>query len=441
MKPILFFLTLLLLFAFTLPQGSGRAKLERNRAKLLRQMQSVRSNLAMTTQKKASVQENYTKIQTKLEAKKEALSEVGDVLADVDETIDRNTMVIDSLKQALSTFEAEYRRTIRHAFRMKVNHSFLHFLLSSEDFNMLSQRLRYIAHYDRYRKYQLHLIEATRHSLEDKNVALENKKEVKSLVFEKIETQTNQLSEELSEKETKLNSLKIQEKELASTLAIQQQKHEKFNVAIEEMIRNEIDLHRRAARRAEILEERRVAAARIEAERLANLNTKKTRSRRKKILENQTNNTEIVRATPRTIPETPESRTLSDDFRNNQNRLPWPVQKGSISRPFGTQMHPTLRNIEIQNNGIDLNTPEGAEVSAVFKGKVVGVQFIPGFNYMVMLQHGSYYTVYSNLTKISVRRGDSVQTSEKIGKIGAGDLHFEVWQQRNRLNPSKWLAR
>ncbi|MEY4904100.1 MAG: hypothetical protein RLZZ292_1915 [Bacteroidota bacterium] len=439
MKTILSFLFLLSLLAFTLPQGNDRAKMERNRAKLLKKMQSVKSELATTTKSKASVQENYKQIQTKLEAKKEALSQVEEVLADVDETIDRNHSVADSLREDAAAFRAEYVQTVRHAFRATISHSFLHFLLSSDDFNTLSQRLRCVAQYDRHRKRQLHLMAGTQQQLEEKIAFLENKKEAKFIVFEKIENQTNQLNEELEEKENKLKTLKTQEKELSNTLAEQQQKHEKFNISIEEMIRSEIDMHRRAARRTEILAERRAEAARIEAERLANVRNKKTKKQRIKTQEAPTETEGITSRRP--IPETPESRTLSDDFRNNQNKLPWPVRSGNISRSFGTQQHPTLRNVEIRNNGIDINTPEGAEVTAVFKGKVVGVQFIPGFNYMVMVQHGAFYTVYSNLTRVNVRRGDAISTNEKLGKIGSGDLHFEVWQQRERLNPTKWLAK
>ncbi len=442
MKNLMYFVFLLSLFAFAfaLPQGNDRVKMERSRAKLLKKMQSVKSKLATTSKSKASVQENYKQIQTKLEAKKEALSAVEEVLADVDETIDRNQSVVDSLKEDAVAFRAEYVQTVRHAFRATISHRFLHFLLSSDDFNSLSQRLRYVAQYDRHRKKQLRFMGATKQQLEEKIALLENKKEVKSVAFEKIENQTNQLNEELEEKENKLNSLKEQEKELASTLAVQQQQHEKFNISIEEMIRSEIDAHRRAARRAEILAERRAEVARIEAERLANLRTKQTHKKRIKAQEEVA--TESAKTTSRyPIPETSESRTLSDDFRSNQNKLPWPVRSGSISRSFGTQHHPTLRNIEIRNNGIDINTPEGAEVTAVFKGKVVGVQFIPGFNYMVMVQHGAFYTVYSNLSRVNVRRGDTILTNEKLGKIGSGDLHFEVWQQRERLNPTKWLAK
>ncbi len=439
MKNLLSFLFLLSLFAFALPQGNDRAKMERNRAKLLKKMQSVKSELATTSKTKVSVQENYKQIQTKLEAKKEALLQVGDVLADVDETIERNNRVVDSLKEDVKVFRAEYVQTLRHAFRATISHRFLHFLLSSEDFNRLSQRLRYVAQYDRHRKRQLHFIRATQQQLVEKIALLENKKEVKEVAFEKIENQTNQLNEELEEKENKLKALKTQEKELVNTLAVQQQQHEKFNVSIEEMIRSEIDTRRRAARRTEILASRRAEVARLEAERLANVQTKKATKKRLKTRE-ETSNVEVT-ASRRPIPETPESRTLSDDFRNNQNKLPWPVRSGNISRTFGTQHHPTLRNIEIRNNGIDINTSEDAEVTAVFKGKVVGVQFIPGFNYMVMVQHGAFYTVYSNLTRVNVRRGDVISTSQKLGKITNGDLHFEVWQQRERLNPTKWLAK
>jgi len=137
----------------------------------------------------------------------------------------------------------------------------------------------------------------------------------------------------------------------------------------------------------------------------------------------------------------------SADFRRQRGRLPWPVPSGFVSRGFGRQRHPTLKNIEITNNGIDIRTDENAAVSAVEGGRVAGVQFIPGHNYTVVIQHGDYYTVYSNLTESNVQKGDNVRAGHVLGRVSANnitgttELHFEVWREKERLNPAVWIKK
>ena len=134
-------------------------------------------------------------------------------------------------------------------------------------------------------------------------------------------------------------------------------------------------------------------------------------------------------------------------FRQNKGRLPWPVEGGFIARGFGRQKHPTLKNIEITNNGIDIRTDEAAAVRAISDGTVAGVQFVPGHDYTVIIRHGNYYTVYSNLSETSLSKGDAVRAKQPIGRVssnpitGASELHFELWHQKERLNPVGWIKK
>ena len=93
---------------------------------------------------------------------------------------------------------------------------------------------------------------------------------------------------------------------------------------------------------------------------------------------------------------------MTGDFKNNQGRLPQPVENGLVTRRFGKQQHPTLPGVQITNNGIDIRTERNAKVFSVFEGKVVSKQFIPGYQNMLIIQHGDFYTVYSNLGEVFV---------------------------------------
>ncbi|MBK8705492.1 MAG: M23 family metallopeptidase [Saprospiraceae bacterium] len=111
-------------------------------------------------------------------------------------------------------------------------------------------------------------------------------------------------------------------------------------------------------------------------------------------------------------------------------------------RSFGVQAHPTLKGIEITNNGIDIKAGGSSEVQAVYAGKVAGTQFIPGYQNLVILQHGNYYTVYSNLEDVFVRRGETVDAAQRIGSLGSKkELHFELWKEKQHLNPVHWLSK
>jgi len=151
------------------------------------------------------------------------------------------------------------------------------------------------------------------------------------------------------------------------------------------------------------------------------------------------------KAVPKT--ETADFANLSSKFSENRGHLPWPVDNGFITRYFGKQSHPALRRIQVSNNGIDIQTAKSQEVKSVFEGDVVGLQFIPGNNYMLIIRHGSYFTVYSNLEEAFVKRGDRIKLRQVIGKVGIdkisnqSELHFEVWWEKSRKNPMHWLKR
>jgi murein DD-endopeptidase MepM/ murein hydrolase activator NlpD len=149
-----------------------------------------------------------------------------------------------------------------------------------------------------------------------------------------------------------------------------------------------------------------------------------------------------------TLPETKESAALSKSFEGNKGKLPWPVDKGSITEGFGRNAHPTLENVFTNNNGVDISAPKGASVRAVFEGEVTSVLNIPGAGKVVIIKHGNYRTVYSNLQDTYVKIGSKVTTKQAIGTLlvtdGLSLAHFEIHQvvgtTSQALNPSLWIT-
>ncbi len=149
--------------------------------------------------------------------------------------------------------------------------------------------------------------------------------------------------------------------------------------------------------------------------------------------------------------DTKETVALSKSFEGNKGKLPWPVDKGSLTEGFGKNAHPTLDNVFTNNNGIDISSPKNSQVRAVFEGEVTSVLSIPGAGKVVIIKHGNYRTVYSNLQDVNVGVGSKVKTKQSIGSLLPDDddvlsvSHFEIHQvsngQINRMNPTNWIAR
>ena len=145
-----------------------------------------------------------------------------------------------------------------------------------------------------------------------------------------------------------------------------------------------------------------------------------------------------------------EGKISSKKFQNNRGALPWPVTKGSITEKFGRNQHPTLSGVYTNNNGIDISCPSNSQVRAIFEGEVTSVFTIPGSGKVVIIKHGNYRTVYSNLKETMVSKGDKVSTKQKIGTIlsednSLGILHFELHlvsgTSTKSLNPALWIDR
>ncbi|MCC3154450.1 murein hydrolase activator EnvC family protein, partial [Hymenobacter sp. BT770] len=142
---------------------------------------------------------------------------------------------------------------------------------------------------------------------------------------------------------------------------------------------------------------------------------------------------------------TPETALLSSSFAGNRGRLPWPVGRGFISQRFGRHPHPVLKNVTVENRGIDIQTGAGEAVRACFDGKVLTIANIAGMNTIVMIQHGDFFTVYAKLRSVNVHEGQRVSAREVIGTVatdgeGTSEVQFQVWHNSANLNPESWLG-
>jgi len=271
-------------------------------------------------------------------------------------------------------------------------------LLSAENFNQAHRRFLYLKRYTSYRKKQAETIEIIQTILSKKSAKLEQQKQIKEKLIGQTQHETTQLGKEKNQQSSVIQKLQSQQKELSQKLKLQHQ--------IERQLESEIQRF-------------------IEEEARKNLSDGSLG-----------------------FALTPEQKLVGDNFEQNKQRLPWPTERGIITEHFGIHQHPVLTNVQIRNNGINIATEIGAKIRAVFNGEVSRVFGITGGNTAVIIRHGKFLSVYSNLREVNVKKGDIIKTKQNIGTIftdhedgNKSILKFQIWRENQKLDPEQWIVK
>ena len=412
----------LLMVFFLLPMMSLYPQAAKDKEKLQRTKQKLEAEIRYTTDLLAKTQKNketsLNKLQilTKQIKSREALiNAINRELNDVQVTMAVDSIQINKMSKQLHGLKSEYARMISYAYRTMNGHSQLMFIFSARDFNQAYQRLKYYQQYASYRRKQAERIESTQKAINIHRQDLEEIKTQKLTLFQSKLSEKQKLDREKTEKANAVKELSSREKQLLATLKTKQQAAQKLENAIEKLIADDI----RAS---------------------------EERMRKKEAKEKKAGISPKPNAPVAAIDFTPKEKELSSSFSANRGRLPWPCDRGFISGSFGEHAHPVLEHVKVKNNGIDIMTENGSMVKTVFGGKVSRVMSFPGINNVVIIRHGEYLTVYSNLDEVSVRDGQEVAVKQSIGKVHANsgdqksELHFELWRGKVIQNPEDWLA-
>jgi septal ring factor EnvC (AmiA/AmiB activator) len=360
-------------------------ELEYQRQRLIKEIEVTSSQLAQAKQNKASTLEQYIVAKKRVEKRQALIFTLEQEINYINKSIFSTELVINALEEDIERLHQEYAAMLRHAYRQKLNDSRWLFFFSAQSFNDAAQRWRYLKQYDQYRKKQERLIYQTKRTLENKVTQLQQNRLEKEKLIEENKQQQALLNQELKDKNILLSKLKSHETKLAQSLATAEKKREALDAAIERII-------------------------------LA----------------------ETKRRTSETATVTIEE---GSGFRAMLGKLPLPLDGGTITKTFGIHHHPSYPNVETFNNGIDIQANGNNTVRAVFNGKVLSKQFISSYQNTIILSHGNYYTVYSNLETVSVNKGEFVTAGQVIGVVSSqkSELHFEIWREKQRLNPSDWV--
>lgn len=411
------------LFCFSLASqafAQSSSDLRRQKEALTREIESLNRSLNQTANNKNLSLKEIRALNAQIRLREKKINVINSEVKLLDNQISDNTNTVRSLQSQLNKLKKEYAAMVLFAFRNQSAYSKLMFIFAAENFNQSYKRLKYLQQFSEYRKKQAHYIEGTQKDLNVKIVELDrNKQEKNNLLFDQ-QKEKKTLGIQKNSKSKVLTSLTTQEKKLKQELTQKQKESARLNRAIQNAINREIEEARRRA----------------EAEAKSELAKAKAENRAAPDARPVASGSSILSATP-------ESAKLSSDFLGSRGNLPWPVSNGMVIEDFGN--HTIGKNVTVENNGVDIKTAPGSQVRAVFAGEVAAVQNISG-SYAVLIRHGEYFTVYSNLKTASVSRGQKVTLKQSIGVVitdpidGTTEVHFEVRKGATPLNPSSWLS-
>jgi septal ring factor EnvC (AmiA/AmiB activator) len=390
--------SVLLLLALNVAAQDKNA-LQKKRDELNKQIQLTNQLIGDTEKSQKTTQSQLGLINSKIQYRKELIGTINSEIREINQKITENNALVESLEEDLARLKKEYADMIYRAYVNRNPYDKLLYIFSADDFYQAIKRSRYLSQYAKYRERQAELIEKTTEKLNTKLAELQVQKEEKNELLKSEKSEQDKLAADRNKQQSALASLKQESKKLKKTLDQQQKERNKLNKEIQRIIEAEIAASKKDNKGAFVL--------------------------------------------------TPEAAELSANFESNKGKLPWPVERGVITGTFGKHKHPVLPGITIENNGIDITTTKGEKVRSVFKGTVTSVFTIPGAGKNIIISHGAYRTVYTNLLEVYVTTGETVDTKQAIGVLMTDEedkktvAHLEIWKISSagttKQNPASWI--
>ena len=364
------------------------SKQSERKKRLMEEITFIDNQLKSLTSKQKATTQQLGLIQKKVENRRTILSDIDRQIKDADSRINSKNIVIRKMQQDLDTLTAYYEKLVYNSYKNRDTKVWFMYVLGSENIGQGYRRLAYLKNLSNVVNEQGHKIQVKKAMLEQEKAELnEIKASAQKVRAERAEEYAKLLSEEQQSQKT-IKALSKSESQYRKELDKKRQEVEKLNKEIERILSSTV-------------------------------------AKQKK------DKTEV-------------DEKLSGEFAQNKGKLPWPVKQGVVSEKFGKQVHPVYKNIKLpDNNGITIATTRGAQVFSVFEGVVKQIIVMPGYNQCVLVQHGSYFTFYCKLQKVSVKVGQKVTTGQALGTLEtSGDgsaLHFQIWKGTEKQNPESWL--
>ena len=378
--------------------AQSRKELQKRKMELLEEIELSNSVLDQTLNAKNVSVHQLKALKQKIAIRSQLIRTIQKEVGYIKEEIELSTRQQELLENDLDSLKSTYAVLLEQAYKSSRHFNRLLFLFSSNDFQQAYKRLFYIRQISKYRMHQAAEIEEKSLDLEKSIVVLKNQKAIKQNLISDKRLENQLLNQEQAEESASLATLAEKAKDLKKDLKVKRSKRKKIQKEIERIIAEEL---------------------------------------------RKVNNSGSNKA----FASTPEAIALSKSFTSNKGKLPWPVAKGLVISKFGKQKHPVLSGVLIENNGIEIATESHSTCRAVFNGKVSSILSMPNGIKVVMVRHGEYISVYSNLSEVYVEKGEELSTKSPIGIVltsqqdGSTVVDFQLWKASTKLNPQKWLMR
>ena len=403
-------------------------ELKRRRDKYNEELEKLNHEYEQTVNDKRSTLKQLSLLKAQINLREQKISNINSQVRLLDNQISESNNTVHSLQSQLDQLRKQYAAMILFAYRNKSSYNKLMFIFASKDFNQSYKRLKYLQQFASYRERQANYIMGTEKDLHIKITELDNTKKEKNTLLNDQVKEKETLGKQRKDQSKVIADLSRQQGDLKSQQRDLQRKIAKTNQEISAAIRREIE---EARRRAEAAAKAAAAAAAAAGVNPANKNVTSA----PKTITAKSTTSEVLNATP-------EAARLSNDFLGSRGSLPWPVTNGVLVQGFGIYK---VEGITSESSGIEIKTNPDASVRAVFQGDVRAIRNSYG-TYFVVVQHGEYFTAYSNMKTVSVSVGQKVSTKQNLGTVaiesvtGIPKLTFQVWKGGTPVNPTSWLT-
>lgn len=396
MTKIKYLLFFLLIFTCISSFSQTKEELEQQRKELQEEVSKIRRLLSQTRSVEKNELEILSELNLQINAQRKLINAFTAESKALSKEISSNESEIKRLTKELETLKKDYAKMIYKSYKSKSQNSRIMFLLSSQNFHQAYKRLQYMKQYTDFRKAQGQQISKKSDELLVLNDTLNIRKKEKELLADESKKEQEKIEEQKEEQQKVIDKIKKQEKKYIADIKKKQREERKIDKKIKKLIQAAI---------------------------------------------NKSNN---GKKNSKGFALTAETKLVAKKFQENKGKLPWPLEKGVVTRRYGKQPHESLPGITVESNGVHIRTDKGSNARAVFDGTVLQIQAVSGKK-AVYIQHGNYITLYNNLETVTVKKGDKVTTKQVIGKVYTDKiskktiLKFQVWKNTTRLNPASWI--
>lgn len=413
--------SIFILFAFySLAQVSSE-KLKRDQARLERKIADTKLLLEKSKSQTESSLNELRVIENQISYREQLLRNYNNQIRSAELNVERKEKQIGELADKIERLKSQYKRLLLYAYKHRNKYGKMMYIFSAESYYEAVKRNKYLERIREIQQKQFILIKQHQELMRSEIEAIKKEKEKKLAMIEEKKKERKKIEDDKIRQQVIYQKFKAEEEEILAKLKKEERDRQILKERINQAIKREIELAEAARRKRE-------------AEAAESSGSKPA---------------EAGSSSP-SFTSTKEEALVSKNFEGNRGRLPWPVDKGTITENFGKNAHPTLKNVYTNNRGVDISTPKNAQVRTVFDGEVTSVLNIPGAGKVVIIKHGNYRTVYSNLQETYVKTGDRIKTKQLIGSLlvqskqNNSIAHFEIHKVSGSsvvcLNPSLWIV-